>query len=107
MSTFQKVTLACVLLTAAVSASAECEPQDWHCEDQFFRLDRSDHVQEYGLGIRRFDSNGNRIITGWQLNDHWYFGHEHKNHSDFGVVRRGERSELSIGNKGVELTLRF
>ncbi len=59
------------------------------------------------LGIRRFDTDDNRIITGWQLGDRWYLGHERRSYSDFGLVRRGERSDFAIGNKGIEVTLRF
>ena len=99
--------IACMLLTASSTVMANCDGQTTHCETTGLVFDSSHLSREYALGIRRFDAQDPHRLTGWQLNDHWYLGHERRGISDFGFVRRGNRSDFAVGNKGIEIRLKF
>jgi len=43
--------------------------------------------------------------AGARLNGRWYLGRDDQR--DFGLVRRGERSEFSLTDEGLRLTFRF
>ncbi len=83
-------------MTSAVSFSGTSQTQPrW-------QVDKS-----YVLGVNRYQLDHDTKLTGWRLNDRWYFGRQKGLDSGLTLVWQKQANQVSVSKDGLRLTRRF
>ena len=65
-------------------------------------------AKTYLLGVSEFEADDFTTITGWQLTNSWYIGHQDgEEDSGLSLLWQQERDQMSISSTGIRFTHRF
>ncbi|MEM1230139.1 MAG: hypothetical protein AAGI15_06345 [Pseudomonadota bacterium] len=87
------------LQTAALPAANAAERQPFNAR---WQVNKS-----YALGVNRYQLDHDTKLTGWRLNDRWYFGRQKGLDSGLTLVWQKQANQVSVSKDGLRLTRRF
>ena len=63
--------------------------------------------EEYRLGVEKYQLDHETRITGWQVSNRWFFGHQRGEDSGLTLVWQHQGEQISFSKDGVRFTRRF
>jgi|TARA_B100000315_G_scaffold118928_1_gene108976 hypothetical protein len=74
---------------------------------QDFTMSTLQMEEEYRLGVEKYRLDHETRVTGWQVSENWFFGHQKGEDSGLTLVWQQDREQVSLSKDGVRFTRRF